>query len=339
MKILVTGSAGFLGARIVESLLANGADDVRLHVRSQVAPGVLEDLRARYPGASIESGAANLLGRDLDALVAGVDCVVHAAAGMRGAAADMFANTVVATRNLLDACVRNGVKRIVLVSSFAVFRTAHLSSGATLDENVPSETTGVEKGAYGYAKTRQEKLVDEYRERHGFELVRLRPGVIYGPRGGALSPRVGIKAMGWFFALGNGATLPLTYVDNCADAIAIAALRAPDDSVFSVVDDDLPSCAEYLRGYRARVEKLRVLPVPYWALLLGSRHLERYHKRSKGQLPAVFTPYVVRSMYRPLKYPNAALKAIGWTPRIPTAEGMRRAFHWLAASKKSASTA
>jgi nucleoside-diphosphate-sugar epimerase len=337
MKILVTGSAGFLGARIVESLLGSGADDVRLHVRSQVAPRVLEDLRVRHPRASIESGAANLLGRDLDALVAGVDCVVHAAAGMRGAAADMFANTVVATRNVLDACVRNNVNRIVLVSSFAVFRTEHLSAGATLDESVPTETTGVEKGAYGYAKTRQEKLVEEYRERHGFELVRLRPGVIYGPHGGGLSPRVGIKAMGWFFALGNGATLPLTYVDNCADAIATAALRAPDGSVFAVVDDDLPSCAEYLRGYRAHVEKLRVLPVPYWALLLGSRHLERYHKRSKGQLPAAFTPYVVRSMYQPLKYSNAALKAIGWTPRIPTTEGMRRAFDWLAAAKKAAS--
>jgi hypothetical protein len=41
-------------------------------------------------------------------------------------------------------------------------------------------------------------------------------------------------------------------------------------------------------------------------------------------LPAVFTPYLVRSMYRPLRYSNAALKALGWQQRIPTSAAMER---------------
>lgn len=330
MKVLVTGAGGFLGKRIADSLLREGVEDLRLHVRERPPTGFVESLRERHPHARIEWVGANLLSRGaLGGLVEGVDCMVHAAAGMRGAAADMFANSVVGSRNLFEAAAAANVRRIVLVSSFAVYKTESLARNAIHDEAVPLETVGIEKGPYGYAKLRQEQLFDEFRERHGFESVVLRPGVIYGEGGGALSPRVGIGALGLFFSLGGGATLPLTHVDNCADAIAIAALRAPPGSAFNVVDDDLPTCRRYLAGYRKDVRRLRTVPVPYPALLLGSRLLAWYHERSKGQLPAVFTPYVVRSMYRPLRYGNAALKALGWTPRVDTADGMSRTFAWL----------
>jgi nucleoside-diphosphate-sugar epimerase len=323
MKILLTGAAGFLGQRIAHSLLADGALDLRLHVRQRLPAGLLENLRERYPQAHIEVSAANLLARgSLGALVSGADCIVHAAAGMRGGAADMFANTVLGTRNLLEASVESGVKRVVLISSFSVYRAESLSAGAVLSESTPTEAVGINKGPYGYAKTRQEQLFLEFQRTHGFESAILRPGVIYGPGSGALSPRVGIKALGLFFSLGGGATLPLTYVDNCADAVSRVALNAAPGSSFNVVDDDLPTCGQYLRTYRREVQAMRTLPVPYWALLLGSRYLEKYYRHSKGQLPAVFTPYVVRSMYRPLSYSNAALKAIGWRPKVSTADAI-----------------
>lgn len=330
MKVLVTGAGGFLGQRIARSLLQQGVDDLRLHVRQRPPEGLVEELRAAFPQARIEWAGANLLARDgLASLVADVDCLVHAAAGMRGAAADMFANSVVATRNLMEAAGAAGVRRVVQISSFAVYRTDGLGRNAVHDESVPLETVGVDKGPYGYAKVRQEQLLDEYRARFGFETVVLRPGVIYGEGGGALSPRVGIGALGFFFSLGGGATLPLTYVENCADAVAVAALKAPPGGVFNVVDDDLPSCRHYLGQYRRLVRKLRTIPVPYPMLLQGSRMLVWYHRRSKGQLPAVFTPYVVRSMYRPLRYANTALKQIGWSPRVSTQAGLERTFHYL----------
>ena len=147
--------------------------------------------------------------------------------------------------------------------------------------------------------------------------------------GGAFSPRVGLAALGWFFSLGGGSQLPLTYVENCADAIARAAVHSPPGGTFNVVDDDLPTCNQYLRQYRREVRKLRVLRVPYWAFVLGARWLTNYSRRSGGQLPGVFTPYIVRSMYRPLRYENSALKAIGWRQRVPTPKAMSVTFAYL----------
>jgi nucleoside-diphosphate-sugar epimerase len=327
MTVLVTGAGGFLGTHICASLLAAGVNDLRLHFRQEAPAGLIEGLGKRYPNAHIESVSANLLRRDqLDTLVDGVDCIVHAAAAKRGAAADMFANTVIGTRNLLEAAGAGRVRRIVLISSFSVYCTERLARGARHDESVPIEAVGVEKGPYAYAKTRQEHLLEEFRQRFHFESVVLRPGVIYGPGGDPFSSRVGIRAPGIFLSLGGRATLPLTYVENCADAVAHAALSAPAGSAYNVVDDDLPSCRAYLRAYRRSVKPIRALPVPYWALLLGSHMLVRYNRRSKGQLPALFTPYAVRSMYRPLHYSNAALKAIGWRQRIPTGEALELTF-------------
>ena len=330
MKVLVTGAGGFLGRRICASLLAAGVDDLRLHFRGEAPDALMSELRERFPQARIEAVAANLLNRgNLGEMVANVDCMIHAAAAMRGSAADMFANTVIGTRNLLEAAGAAQVRRIVLISSFSVYCTEPLAWGGMLDESVALEADGVDKGPYAHAKTRQEQLFMEYRDQFGFESVVLRPGVIYGPGGGAFSSRVGIQAMGFFFSLGRGARLPLTYVENCADAVASAALHAEPGSVFNVVDDDLPTCRRYLREYQRNVARLRVLPVPYWAFVLGARFLKRYHRRSKGQLPAVFTPYVVRSMYRPLNYSNAALKAIGWKQGVATEEAMQRTFRYF----------
>jgi nucleoside-diphosphate-sugar epimerase len=248
---------------------------------------------------------------------------------MKGAAADMFLNTVVASRNLLEAGRDAGVGRFALVSSFSVYKADALRRGAVIDETTPLEPVGIDKGNYAYVKVRQEQLFREHQQSAGFELVTLRPGVIYGPGGGAFSVRVGMSVMGRFWSLGGGAALPLTYVENCADAIAVAARRGAAGDVYNVVDDELPSCAQYLREYQANVRKLRVVRIPYPLFYLGSKLMARYSLKSKGQLPAPFTPSVVRAMFRPMQYSNTALKCLGWRQQVSTKEGMRRTFDWL----------
>jgi nucleoside-diphosphate-sugar epimerase len=332
MKILITGAGGFLGARIVNSLLRAGQFDLRCQVREGRGVEKLRAVAAQAGDRALEIVACNLLSKhDTMELLEGVELVIHAAAGTRGTPADMMLNTVVATRNLLDAAVAAKVRRVAVVSSFAVYQTECLANGALLDETSPVEEVGIGKGPYALSKVRQEQLVLDYAKKFELDHVFVRPGVIYGDGGSAMSSRVGIRALGWFFSLGGSCLIPLTHADNCADAMVVAALNGAPGGIYNAVDSDLPKCSAYLRRYRREVEKLRTIPLPYFVLLAGSRYLAAYSKRSKGQLPAILTPYIVKSMYRRLDYSNAGLRNIGWKQGVSTEQGLTQLFEMLKA--------
>jgi nucleoside-diphosphate-sugar epimerase len=93
---------------------------------------------------------------------------------------------------------------------------------------------------------------------------------------------------------------------------------------YNVVDDDLPTSKELLREYRRRVKRIPYVTVPYRALLTMSTLVERYHRWSRGQLPAVFTPYKTKSLWKGNTFTNQRLKSLGWRPIVSTEEGIRR---------------
>lgn len=330
MRTLITGAGGFLGSALVARLLAHGYTDLRCTVRSRYQPAAFERLRAQYPAASIEVFPANLLSREDAARAAdGCDLIFHVAAAMRGATADIVMNTCVASKHLLES-LGGRQPRIVLVSSFAVYGTATLPWGCVINEQTPLELHPELRDPYTFAKLRQEKLFVEYRDRFGFDLVIVRPGVLYGPGGGAMSVRVGQLMFGRFLQFGHANSLPLNYVDNCAEALVVTGLNpAAANQTYNAVDDDLPSCAQYLRRYRREVKKIPTIPIPYPLLLAGSWAVEKYHAWSKGQLPAVFTVYSTRSLWKGTRFDNTKLKGLGWSPIVSTEEGLRRAFAWI----------
>jgi nucleoside-diphosphate-sugar epimerase len=329
MKILITGAGGFLGKCIVERLLAHGQTDLRAMVRDTSKAEGLRQIAARYPEATVEIVAVNLRNPpDLPPAIAGCGIVIHAAAALKGSAAEMFMDSVVASRNLLDAIVASeNSPRVVLVSSFGVFGVAVLQRFAVVDEKTAMEEHPESRDIYSHSKLRQEQLFWEYRERQPYELVVLRPGVIYGPGGGHFSTRVGLNLFGTFLHLGGRNPLPLTFVENCAEAIVVAALSpATDGEVYNVIDDDLLTANQYLRLYKKHVKRVRSIPVPYTVMMLLSRVVEKYASKSKGQLPAIFTPYKTRVMWGGNRFSNAKLKSIGWKQLIPTKEALDRTF-------------
>jgi nucleoside-diphosphate-sugar epimerase len=331
---LVTGAAGFLGSRVVARLRARGeVEAVRCLHRPGSDTGRLEPALSP-PGPDAEVLAGNLLSpADCARAVAGVDLVVHCAAGLTGAPATIIQDTVVATRNLLDAVISAGrAPRFVLVSSFGVYGMSGVPEGTVVREDCPLEPHPERRDAYSFAKLRQERLAWEYRARHGLRLTVLRPGVVYGPGGTAVSARVGLRVAGLFLHLGRRNLLPVTFVENCADAIALAAAHpGAEGEVYDVVDDDLPSAGAWLSRYRAEVEPLRVVSLPLGVTRALARALAWYHERSRGQLPAPLTPYRVEALWRSYRYDNAKLKALGWCPAVPTAEGLARTFAALRA--------
>jgi nucleoside-diphosphate-sugar epimerase len=328
MKILVTGAAGFLGMAVVERLLARGTTDIRCNVRRRADILKLETLSSRYPNASLEYCIGNLKHReDAARAVRGARVIYHLASGKNGAPADLFLDSVVASRNLLDAIAEDESVRIVLVSSFGVYGVAGLGRGARVNEDTPLEPHPEWRDPYSHAKLRQERMFWDYQARRGFELVVLRPGVIYGPGGGHFSSRVGLKVGKWLLHLGGTNLLPLTYVENCAEAIVVAGTHEYSaGQVYNVLDDDLPTCREYLRAYKKHVARVKSIRVPFVCLQLFSRLLEKYDRYSKGQLPAVFTPYKVETEWRGNRFDNSKIRSIGWRQMVTTSEGLRRSF-------------
>ncbi|MDE3106192.1 MAG: NAD-dependent epimerase/dehydratase family protein, partial [Acidobacteriota bacterium] len=162
MKILVTGAGGFLGKWIVERLLAHGQREIRCMLRDTSKGAALEAIAAQYPGAQVELFAANLKNpAEIRAAVAGCGLVIHAAAALKGSPAEMFLDSVVASRNLLDAVAalpQQQMPRVVLISSFGVYGVADLGRGAMVDEATPLETRPGERDVYSYTKLRQEQL-------------------------------------------------------------------------------------------------------------------------------------------------------------------------------------
>jgi nucleoside-diphosphate-sugar epimerase len=330
VNALVTGSNGFLGVSLVERLLARGATNVRCLVRSGSDRRRLDALLSSRPGGQAFVGSLaspSAAARALD----GVDVVYHLAASLKGAPADMFLNTVVTSKNLLEAAARLGRPlRLVLVSSFSVYGVAGLRWGSAFDETVPLEPHPERRDPYAQVKLRQERLFWEYSDRHGLPLVVLRPGVIYGPGGSPFSNRVGLRLPGLLLHVGGSSRLPLSYVDNCAEAIAVAGTSdAAVGQAFNVHDDELVSARQYLRLYKRNVKRVRSVYLPYPAALLLSHLAWWYHRHSHGQLPAVLTPYRAASMWKRVRFDNAKLKGLGWAPLVTTAEGLRLSFEGL----------
>ena len=335
MKRLVTGAGGFLGRSLMERLLSLPDADIRCLVRSPAQAERLRAMAAVYPAARLDIVTGNLLSReDVARAAAGVDLIYHLAASLKGSPADIFMNTVVASNHLLDA-LAGAPRTIVMVSSMGVYGTASLPRGAVVDERTPLEPHPDRRDVYSHAKWRQEKLFRDRAAAAGHRLVVIRPGVVYGPGGSPMSARVGLNLFGWFLHLGGGNRIPLTYVDNCADAI-VAAAEHPQalGQAFNVVDDDLPTARAYLRRYCREVARLRTVGIPYPVLQLASRCVENYHRRSRGQLPAVFTRYKTATLWKGTRFDNSKLKALGWTPRVGTEEGLARSFGALRAAAK-----
>jgi nucleoside-diphosphate-sugar epimerase len=260
---------------------------------------------------------------------------VHLAAGLKGAPAELFADSVVVSRNLLEALeAREGLSveqtRVVLVSSFGVYGVVPLGRGARIDETTPLEDHPELRDPYSHSKLRQEQLFWEYQKKDGFELVVLRPGVIYGPGGGAFSSRVGLQIGPVFFHLGGSNLLPLSFVANCAEAIVLAASH-PDSAghVYNVHDDDLPTASRYLREYKKHVKRIRSIRLPYFATRLLARWLEAYHRRSQGQLPGILTLYKVAAAWGGNRFNNTKLHSLGWRQLVATPDAMAQTFEYL----------
>lgn len=215
MKALVTGGGGFLGSRIVDQLLARG-DPVRVCAR-----GAYPELEHR--GVSFVRGDL-AVPKVAQEAVAGCDVVFHVAAkaGIAGPLADYWRANVLATLNVIDACRRAGVRKLVYTSSPSVVFDGRDMENANESVPYPAE----HHGHYPRTKAEAERLV---LKADGADLatVSLRPHLIWGPGDNHIVPRLIARARsGRLRRVGDGRNIvDGTYVDDAARAHLLAAAK------------------------------------------------------------------------------------------------------------------
>lgn len=326
MKLLVTGANGFLGNYVVFEALRKGHS-----VRALVRPAT-DITKLGWPTSDkLEIARADLRSRaGLADAVRGVDSVIHLAAAKSGDVYAQYAGTVVATENLLAAMTETGVHRIVAISSFSVYDFAKASPLAPVDEQTPREIDALGRDAYAHTKVVQEQLIRDHAAAHQWSLVVLRPGMIWG-KDNLLNAWIGLSGGERFWIrTGAWARIPLTYVENCAEAIVMAAsARAAQGETFNIVDDAIPTQREFARMILRRVSPKRiVVPVNYSLLRLtaGSIALvNRLFLGNRARVPSLLVPSRLAARTKPLQYSNKKIKSVlGWTPRYSLQEGLDR---------------
>ncbi|PWU50842.1 hypothetical protein DLJ47_23055 [Micromonospora sp. S4605] len=182
-RILVTGAAGFIGSHLVDALLSRGVQVVAVDRRRLGGDAFADENLAAAVGSPLCSPLCLDLATDqLEGVPDGCDTVFHLAArpGVRSSWGAEFLDyaqaNVVGTHRLLDACVRSGVRRLVVASSSSVYGPADRPSRED-DPTCPVSP-------YGVSKLAAEQLCLAYARRADSQLsvVALRYFTVYGPR-------------------------------------------------------------------------------------------------------------------------------------------------------------
>jgi nucleoside-diphosphate-sugar epimerase len=125
--------------------------------------------------------------------------------------------------------------------------------------------------------------------------------------------------------------MPLSYVDNCTDAIIKSIIvEEIDGEIINIHDNDLRTCNEFLRGFRKKVKKIRTVKVPYFMFWILSWFVESYSTFSKGQIPPALTPYKTASVYKKRRFNNDRLiRLLNWSPSVSTGEALSKHYSYL----------
>ena len=212
MKVLVTGASGFIGGRLVERLVRQGAE-VRVLVRNPASAARL----ARFPLTFHLGDVTNTA--DLDKAMQRCDRVFHCAYGTTGSQKRRAWVNRVGTERTLEAAHRAGVERVVYLSTLMVYGQ---TADGDLDETAPRRRFG---NAYSDSKLDAEGIALQYSRSGRVPVTVLQPTAVYGPYGGVwtVQPIETLKTGRVILVNGGDGLANAVYVDDLVSAMLLAA--------------------------------------------------------------------------------------------------------------------
>lgn len=326
IKVLVTGGGGFLGKAIVKLLLQQGVE-------------VCSFSRNIYPQLTA-LGVEQIVGdlTDISAVIKaadGCDLVYHVAAkaGVWGSYADFYQPNVIGTKNIIQACRKCDITRLVFTSSPSVVFDGSDMEG--IDESAPYPDHYL--SWYPQTKAEAEQLVVAANDT-SLATVVLRPHLIWGPEDNHLVPRILERGKaGALRRIGDHPCLVDTvYIDNAATAHLQAAEKLAIGSVvagkvyFISNDEPLP-----LWDIINRILATGGLPAvdktisPRLAYTAGA-FLEAFYRTFRLPGEPRMTKFVAKELSTAHWFDlSAAKRDFGYQPGVSIEEGLGQLQHWL----------
>ncbi len=321
MKTLVTGGGGFLGRYIVEQLLVRG-DTVTVFSRG--AYPELETLGARVMCGSLQDADA------VQKACAGMDAIFHVAAkaGLWGPWDEYYSVNVTGTENVIAACRKQGVPKLINTSSPSVIFDGRSQEGVNEDVLYPHRY----ESPYPHTKALAEQRVTQA---NGKTLltVSLRPHLIIGPRDNHLLPGLLAAARAHRLPqIGDGTNrVDLTWVEDAARAHLLAADALEPKSpiagnVYFITQGEPVTLWTWIRALLRELNlpepRVRIsLPV---ARMLGGI-LESIHRSLRLPGEPRMTRFLASELAQSHTYNiSRARQDLGYIPQISMAEARAR---------------
>ncbi len=323
-KILVTGGGGFLGSAIIKRLVKQGVS-VASFSRNQHAE--LTSLNVPQIQGDISDPGA------VEQSVRGKDVVFHVAAkpGVWGAYRDYYLPNVVGAQNVIDACLKHGVGRLIYTSSPSVVFDGSNMEG--VDETMPYP-----RRFHSYYP--QTKALAEQAVVHAscaeLKTIILRPHLIWGPGDNHLVPRI-IARASQLRQVGNGKNkVDTIYIDNAADAHILAAEKlaanaALSGHIYFISQGEPVLLWEMINAIlnAADLPPVQKTVSHRTAWMIGA-FLEIVYKSFKIVREPRMTRFVANELATSHWFDiSAARRDLDYTPQVNTQEGLERLAVWL----------